>query len=190
MNFNPLGFRRHFVISDLYTFWNSQLSFQQIIRFWCDVVARHRFPKQSLGSQVSFFSLFPKKVQKSRSKSGDRMMLAPMANRFKEGSLLEQLQNHASNYQGAPGLSTPSDPPRKKWLFSAAAGEENRISKVLVCQSQRKERFAQWYWIRFRCILVTRVVLCNVYCAWDTVFPTEISSISKNLRMSMCLGGG
>ena len=46
-------------------------------------------------------------------------MLPPMANRFKEGSLLEQLQNHASNYQGAPGLSTPSDPPRKKWLFSA-----------------------------------------------------------------------
>ena len=42
------------------------------------------------------------------------MMLAPMANRFKEGELLEQLQNHASNYQGALGLSRPSDPPRKK----------------------------------------------------------------------------
>ena len=73
-------------------------------------------------------------------------MLAPMANRFKEGSLLEQLQNHASNYQGAPGLSTPSDPPRKKLLFSAEQQQKkkkNRISKVLVCQSQRKERFAQ-----------------------------------------------
>ena len=117
MKFILIGFRRHFRIWDQYTLWNGQLSFQQNTRFRCDVVARHRFPKHSLGSQVSFFSLFPKKVQKSRSKSGDRMMLPPMANRFKEGSLLEQLQNHASNYQGAPGLSTPSDPPRKKWLL-------------------------------------------------------------------------
>ena len=121
---SPPGFRRHFMISDLYTFWNSQLSFQQISRIWCDVVARHRFPKRPLGSLFSFFSQISKKVQKSRSKSGDRMMLAPMANRFKEGSLLEQLQNHASNYQGAPGLSRPSDPPRKKWLFSEEGGEE------------------------------------------------------------------
>ena len=118
MKFILIGFRRHFRIWDQYTLWNGQLSFQQNTRFRCDVVARHRFPKHSLGSQVSFFSRFSKKVQKSRSKSGDRMMLAPMANRFKERSLLEQLQNHASNYQGAPGLSTPSDPPRKKWLFS------------------------------------------------------------------------
>ena len=117
MNFSPLGFRRHFVISDQYTFWNGQLLIQQITRFWCDVVARHRFPKRPLGSQVSFFSQISKKVQKSRSKSGDRMMLPPMANRFIGGSFLEQLQNHASNYQGAPGLSTPSDPTRKKWLF-------------------------------------------------------------------------
>ena len=145
MKFILIGFRRHFRIWDQYTLWNGQLSFQQNTRFRCDVVARHRFPKHSLGSQVSFFSLFPKKVQKSRSKSGDRMMLAPMANRFKERSLLEQLQNHASNYQGAPGLSTPSDPPRKKWLFSEEE-KKNRISKVLVCQSQRKERFAQKLW--------------------------------------------
>ena len=117
MNFSPLGFRRHFVISDQYTFWNGQLLIQQITRFWCDVVARHRFPKRPLGSQVSFFSQISKKVQKSRSKSGDRMMLPPMANRFIGGSFLEQLQNHASNYQGAPGLSTPSDPTRKKWLL-------------------------------------------------------------------------
>ena len=117
MNFSPLGFRRHFVISDQYTFWNGQLLIQQITRFWCDVVARHRFPKRPLGSLVSFFSQISKKVQKSRSKSGDRMMLPPMANRFKEGSLLEQLQNHASNYQGALSLSRPSDPLRKKWLL-------------------------------------------------------------------------
>ena len=148
MKFILIGFRRHFRIWDQYTLWNGQLSFQQNTRFRCDVVARHRFPKHSLGSQVSFFSRFSKKVQKSRSKSGDRMMLAPMANRFKEGSLLEQLQNHASNYQGAPGLSTPSDPPRKKWLFSEEE-KKNRISKVLVCQSQRKERFAQkWTYLR------------------------------------------
>ena len=119
MKFILIGFRRHFRIWDQYTLWNGQLSFQQNTRFRCDVVARHRFPKRPLGSQDSFFARFSKKVQKSPSKSGDRMMLAPMANRFKERSLLEQLQNHASNYQGAPGLSTPSDPPRKKWLFSA-----------------------------------------------------------------------
>ena len=141
MKFILIGFRRHFRIWDQYTLWNGQLSFQQNTRFRCDVVARHRFPKRPLGSLFSFFSQISKKVQKSRSKSGDRMMLAPMANRFKERSLLEQLQNHASNYQGAPGLSTPSDPPRKKWLFSEA--EQHRISKVLICQSQRKERFAQ-----------------------------------------------
>ena len=118
MNFILIGFRRHFVIWDQYTFWNGQLSFQQITRFWCDVVARHRFPKRPLGSQVSFFfHKFRKKVQKSRSKSGDRMMLPPMANRFIGGSFLEQLQNHASNYQGAPGMSTPSDATRKKWLL-------------------------------------------------------------------------
>ena len=144
MKFILIGFRRHFRIWDQYTLWNGQLSFQQNTRFRCDVVARHRFPKHSLGSQVSFFPRFSKKVQKSRSKSGDRMMLAPMANRFKEGSLLEQLQNHASNYQGAPGLSRPSDPLRKKWLlFGSRREEKNRISKVLVCQSQHKERFAQ-----------------------------------------------
>ena len=117
MKFILIGFRRHFRIWDQYTLWNGQLSFQQNTRFRCDVVARHRFPKRPLGSLFSFFSQISKKVQKSRSKSGDRMMLAPMANRFKERSLLEQLQNHASNYQGAPGLSRPSDPPRKKWLL-------------------------------------------------------------------------
>ena len=117
MKFILIGFRRHFRIWDQYTLWNGQLSFQQNTSFWCDVVARHRFPKHPLGGLRLFFKLFSKKVQKSRSKSGDRMMLAPMANRFKEGSLLEQLQNHASNYQGAPGLSTSSDPPRKKWLL-------------------------------------------------------------------------
>ena len=120
-----IGFRRHFRIWDQYTLWNGQLSFQQNTRFRCDVAARHRFAKHSVGSQDSFFSRFSKKVPKSRSKSGDRMMLAPMANRFKERSLLEQLQNHASNYQGAPGLSTPSDPPRKKWLFSEGGGEQD-----------------------------------------------------------------
>ena len=126
MSFVLIGFRRHFVIWDQYTFWNSQLSFQQISRIWCDVVARHRFPKRTLGSQVSFFSQMSEKVQKSRSKSGDRMMLPPMANRFVEGSLLDQLQNHASNHQGAPGLSTPSYPLRKKWLLSGGAEEEEQ----------------------------------------------------------------
>ena len=133
MNFSPLGFRRHFVISDQYTFWNDQLLIQQITRFWCDVVARHRFPKRPLGSQVSFFSQISKKVQKSRSKSGDRMMLAPMANRFKERSLLEQLQNHASNHQGAPGLSTPSDPPRKKWLLFGSSSSSRRTGFPRFC---------------------------------------------------------
>ena len=128
INFILIEFRRHFVISDPYTFWNSQISFQQITRFWCDVVARHRFPKRSLNSQVSVFSQTSKTVQTSRSKIGDRMMFPSnvMTNRFIGGSFLEQLQNHASNYQGAPGLSRPSDPPRKKWLFSeegAAAAE-------------------------------------------------------------------
>ena len=141
MSFVLIGFRRHFEIWGQYTLWNGQLLLQQNTRFWCDVVARHRFPKRPLDSLFSFFSQISKKNLKSRSKSGDRMMLPPMANRFVEGSLLDQLQNHASNHQGAPGLSTPSDPPRKKWLFSEA--EKNRISKVLICQSQRKERFAQ-----------------------------------------------
>ena len=143
MSFILIGFRRHFEIWGQYTLWNGQLWIQKNTRFRCHVVARHRFPKRPLGSQVSFFSQISKKVQKSRSKSGDRMMLAPMANRFKERSLLEQLQNHASNYQGAPGLSRPSDPPRKKWLFSAEEKEKDRICKGPNCQSERKERFAQ-----------------------------------------------
>ena len=99
-----------------------------------DVTLSHvtDFPNDRWALCFRFFSQISKKVQKNRSKSGDRMMLAPMANRFKERSLLEQLQNHASNYQGAPGLSTPSDPPRKKWLFSeaAAAAEEQDLQGV------------------------------------------------------------
>ena len=145
MSFVLIGFRRHFVIWDQYTLWNGQLWIQKNTRFRCDVVARHRFPKRPPGSLVSFFSLFSKKVQKSRSKSGDRMMPASMANRFKERSLLEQLQNHASNYQGALGLSPTSDPFGKKWLFCGKEKKKDRISKVLFCQSQRKERFAQLF---------------------------------------------
>ena len=124
MNFSPLGFRRHFVISDQYTFWNGQLSFSRSPEF--DVTLSHvtDFPNDRWALRFRFFSQISKKVQKSRSKSRDRMKLAPMANRFKERSLLEQLQNHASNYQGAPGLSTPSDPPRKKWLFSEGEGQD------------------------------------------------------------------
>ena len=119
-------FRRHFVIWDQYTLWNGQLWIQKNTRFRCDVVARHRFPKRPPGSLVSFFSLFLKKVQKSRSKSGDRMMPASMPNRFIGGSLSDLLQNHASNYQGAPGLSRTSDPFGKKWLFSGGTKRAKR----------------------------------------------------------------
>ena len=85
-----------------------------------DVTLSHvtDFPNARQALWFRFFSLFSKKVlKKSRSKSGDRMMPASMANRFKERSLLEQLQNHASNYRGALGLSRPSDPPRKKVII-------------------------------------------------------------------------
>ena len=159
MKFILIGFRRHFRIWDQYTLWNGQLSFQQNTRFRCDVVARHRFPKRPLGSQVTFFSQISKKDQKSRSKSGDPMMLASMANRFIGRSFLKQLQNHASNHQGAPGLSPPSDPPRKKWLlFGMEKKKENRICKVLFCQSQRKERFAQkWFYLKVHHIYMFRM---------------------------------
>ena len=80
-----------------------------------DVTLSHvtDFPNARLALWFRFFIIF-EKSSKSRSKRGDRMMPASMANRFKERSLLEQLQNHAPNYRGALGLSRPSDPPRKK----------------------------------------------------------------------------
>ena len=141
--FHPLGFRRHFEIWGQYTLWNDPLWNQKNTRFRCDVVARHRFPKRPPGSLVSFFALFSKKVQKSRSKSGDRMMPASMSNRFIGGSLSDLLQNHASNYQGAPGLSRTSDPFGKKWFIFPEERETDRICKGPNCHSERKERFAQ-----------------------------------------------
>ena len=111
--------------SDLLTLWVNESSCLK------EKLTRHTV-QGTIAKSPRIWTLSRKKVQKSRSKSGDRMMLAPMANRFKERSLLEPIQNHASNYQGAPGLSTPSDPPRKKWLFSEAE-KENKIFKVLIC---------------------------------------------------------
>ena len=87
-----IGFRRHFVIWDQYTLWNSQLSFQPTTRFRCDVVARHWFPKHPPGSQISFFSWFSKKSKNVGQKGGTGWCLHLWLIDFKRGHFWSSLR--------------------------------------------------------------------------------------------------
>ena len=112
------------------------------------------FPNDRWALRFRFLSQISKKDQQSRSKSGDPMMLASMANRFIGGSFLKQLQNHASNHQGPLGLSRPSDPLRKKWLLFGAAEQRTGFPMVwfasLNVKSASRNKVKPWgvYWLQ------------------------------------------
>ena len=144
MKFILIGFRRHFVIWDQYTLWNGQLSFQQNTRFRCDVVARHRFPKRPLGSQVSFFfHNFRKKSKKVVQKAGTGWCLHLWLIDLKRGHFWSSFRIMRQTTKAHRACPPPQILLAKSDYFPEEQKKKNRISKVLVCQSQRKERFAQ-----------------------------------------------
>ena len=110
-----------------------------------DVTLSHvtDFPNARWALRFRFFHKFRKKSKKVVQKAGTGWCLHLWLIDLKRGHFWSSFRIMRQTTKAHRACPPPQILPAKSDYFPRRREEKNRISKVLICQSQRKERFAQ-----------------------------------------------